>query len=142
MICLGGAPSTVYEYHDQLWLFHGGGPSKKDRIPTVLGVAQFCNYSGEGICLISQGLGISNRTKETWKFRTCSESVFRVFPDLFRISLRICSTVLGAPPTLIAHPLVRMSLEQKDVETCLGSRGGGGLLTSCGEWGFVSWQGV
>ena len=35
---------------------------------------------------------------ETWKFRICSESVSRVFPDFFRISLRKCLTVLGAPP--------------------------------------------
>ena len=27
--------------HDQLWLLHAGGPSKKETVPTVLGAAQF-----------------------------------------------------------------------------------------------------
>ena len=42
-------------------------------------------------------------TGETKKFRICSESVSRVFPDLFRMSLRKCLTILGAPPSTGCH---------------------------------------
>ena len=69
-----------------------------ETVPTVLGVAQFRNYSGDGICLILQGLG-NLQPCETWKVRICFESVSGVFPDSFPILLRKCLTVVGAPPT-------------------------------------------
>ena len=46
---------------------------------------------------------------ETWKFRTSPESVFGVFPDLFRILLRKCLTVLGAPPNCKRNVFVIVS---------------------------------
>ena len=91
-------PPVLLEFHDQLWLFHGGGPSKKGNGTNRTGGSAILKFIWGGNLLCFPGFG-DLQPYETWKFRICSESVSGVFPDLFRISLRNCLTVLGAPPT-------------------------------------------
>ena len=60
---LRGAPSAVETFMTRSGCSMEGAPPKKETVRTVLGVAQFRNSSGDGIYLIFQGLGNSDRTK-------------------------------------------------------------------------------
>ena len=69
---LRGAPSTVKNFVTGSSCSTEGAPPKNETVPTVLhGGSTIVNDSGDGICSIFQGLGISNRTKPG----NCSESV-------------------------------------------------------------------
>ena len=78
---------------------NGGGPSQKGKGTNRTGGSTILKLIWEGIYLYFPGFG-DLQPYETWKFRICCESVSRVFSDLFRISLRKCLTVLGAPPNI------------------------------------------
>ena len=80
-------PQYCYEFHDQLWLFHEGGPSKKGKGTNRTGGSTILKLIRGGSLLYFSGFR-RLQPYETWKFRICSESVSGVFPDLFRISLR------------------------------------------------------
>ena len=76
-----------------------GALPKKERVPTVLGYGStILKLVWGGNLLYFPGFW-DLQPYETCKVRICSESVSRVFPDLFRISLRKCLIVLGAPPS-------------------------------------------
>ena len=93
---LRGAP-ILLGLHDQLWLFHGGAPSKIGDGTNRTGGSTILKLIWGGNLLHVPGFG-DPQPYETWKFRICSESVSGVFPDLFRILFQKCLTVLGAPP--------------------------------------------
>ena len=101
-------PQYLYEFHDQLWLFHGGGPSKKRNGTNRTGGSTILKQIWGGNLLYFPGFG-DLQPYETRKFRICSESVSGVFADSFRILLRKCLTVLGAPPTM--EPRLEARLE-------------------------------
>ena len=86
-----GAPQYCQEFHDQLWLFHEGCPSKKGKGTNRTGGSTILKLIWGANLLYFPGFG-DLQPYETWKFRVCSESVSRVFPDLFRISLQECLT--------------------------------------------------
>ena len=112
-----GTPSTVRNFMTSSGCSMRGALPKKERVPTVLGGSTILKLIWGGNLLYFQGFG-DLQQYETWNFRICSESVPMVFPDLFRISLRNCLTVLGAPPIQAPQkvhaqnlPVVQMALQ-------------------------------
>ena len=94
-----GAPSTVRNFMTSSGCSMEGALPKKRKL--------YQPYWGSTILKLIWGRNLlyfpgfeDLQPYETCKFRICSESVSGVFPDLFRISLWKCLTVLGAPPTL------------------------------------------
>ena len=88
-----------------------GGPSKKGKGTNRTGGSAILKLIWGGNVLYFPGFR-DLQPYETWKFRICSESVSGVFPDLFRISLRKCLTVLGAPPSAWTSFRAKMHSQQ------------------------------
>ena len=61
MCCLGFPHG--WEFHDQLWLFHAGGPSKEGNGKSRTGVSSILKLLWGRNMLHSEGSAISNRTK-------------------------------------------------------------------------------
>ena len=89
MVFVRGAPSTVRNFMAALAVPKKGNSTNRTGGSTILKLIRGGNL------LYFRGFG-DLQPYETWKFRICSESVSGVFPDLFRISLWKCLTVLGA----------------------------------------------
>ena len=89
------ALSIVREFRDQLWLFHGGGPSKKRKGTNRTGGSTILKLIWGGNLPYFPGLR-DLQPYETWKFQICS----RVFPESFRMLLWEYLTVLRAPPKI------------------------------------------
>ena len=70
-------PECGQEFHDQPWLFHGGGLSKKGNGTNCIGGSIILKL-GEGIRFIFQGMGISNSMK-----LGDSEFALRAFSECF-----------------------------------------------------------
>ena len=68
-----------------------GGPSKEGKGTNRTGGSTILKLIWGGNLLYFAGFR-NLQPYETWKFRICSESVTRVSPDLFRISIRKCLT--------------------------------------------------
>ena len=86
-----------------------GGPSKRKQYQPYEGSTMLRLVWG-GSLLYFPGFG-NLQPYEASKFRICSESVSGVFPDLFRILLRKCLTVLGATPSsTIFYGIIRTGL--------------------------------
>ena len=83
-----------------------GGRSKKGNGTNRTGGSTILRLIWGETLLYFPGFG-DLRPYETCKFRIFSESVSGVFPDLFRISLRKCLTVLGAPPITTPKPALK-----------------------------------
>ena len=108
-----GGPSTVRNL--PALAVPWGGPSKKGKGTNRTGGSTILKLIWGGDLLYFPEFG-DLQPYETWKFRIYSETISRAFPDLFRISLRKCLTVLGAPPNKTEN-LVRRVKPTPDPDT-------------------------
>ena len=135
-------PPVLLGISGQLWLFHGGGPSKKGNGTNRTGGSTILKRIWGGNLLYFPGFG-DHQQYETWKFRLCSdESVSGAeCTAVAAIRLRMRMRILTRPENSLAnfrHQISNKKLRMRRLRNSLANANGfanesANLRSRCGN---------